>query len=200
MLLEARIPPSSKRALRYVIEKTARKYHLKSHQHHRVPHMTLYGPFTTNKNTKKPLISEIENVCCKYEPVYLYLDGFEAIEKPNANIIYFKPHSLNQLGKLRKELRDSLAQFVNSNQEWDRKNSLEWIFGDNYIYHVTLAYNLSDTKFRAMWREFENNDFNRYINLQRITLLSNKSRIIVEYDLKEKKLLTREEALRKKHW
>lgn len=200
MLIEARIPPSSKHALRSIIEGTTRKYHLTSHQYHRVPHLTLYGAFDIQKYNSRPLIVLLQEICCKYEPMRLTFNGFGAIQSHNQNVIYFNPRPLDQLRHIRREMRDSLAPLVDFTQKWDKARFLEAILGDNYTYHVSLAYNLPDTKFNTMWQEFQNKEFNRCINLQRITLLSNASRIIVEYDMKEKALLTRDEALQRKYW
>lgn len=200
MLIEARISPIDKRPLNKVVTAISKQYHLSIDQFHKVPHISLYGNFTCKPTEVRRVINVLSSICCNYDPIELNIDGFECIRKPNKNVIFFKPEYSPELEGLRRALRDELNQFAPSDKLWDYKKFLESIFGSGFVYHITVAYKLSDKKFGIIWSNLQNKEFKKRLNLQRITYLSNQAKIIVEYDLKYKRMLTREEALRYRNW
>jgi hypothetical protein len=70
-----------------------------------------------------------------------------------------------------------------------------------HAFHTTIAFKDINNKFNQVWRYLksrEEPDIDQH--LLRITVLDARSRIVCEYDLVLKKLLTRREALSKYWW
>lgn len=174
MLIEARISPKDKRSLNRIVMGIAKKYHLTPNQFHRVPHLTLYGSFKCKPKDIRRVINVLSSICCNFDPIELYIEGFDYIKRPNNNVIFFKPVRSAQLDKLeemRRLIRDELNKFVFNVNKWDQKRFLESIFGSRFIYHITVAYRLSDRKFKEIWSWIKNKEFSMKLNIQRITYL-----------------------------
>ena len=71
----------------------------------------------------------------------------------------------------------------------------------NFAFHTTIAFRDIDTKFKQIWsylKSTEEPNINQY--LLRIIVLGARGRIVCEYDLVLKRLLSRKEALSKYWW
>lgn len=201
MLIEARISPNDKRSLNHVVREISKQYHLTPNQFHKVPHISLYGSFNCKPNDIRRVIDVLSSNCRNFDPIELHIEGFESIKNPpNNNVIFFKPVHSARLEEMRLLLRNELNLFAPSVKQWDYKRLLESVFGSGFIYHIAVAYKLPDKKFENIWSWLQNKEFNKKLNIQRITFLSNQAKIISEYDLKYKRMLTRQEALHYRNW
>ena len=154
-----------------------------------VPHISLAGPFETRDIER--VIRDVESVAKKYNLVNFKLKGFGYFNKPNGNVIYADIEPSTELEELRWELAKRLMKYTEL-KEWDKKKSCS--------FHVTIAFKDIDRKFSDIWRYLNSKEvpnINQY--LLRITILRN-SKILYEYDLMFKRLLTRRAALSKRIW
>ena len=152
-----------------------------------VPHITLYGPFTT-RNEKK-MLSEVVNVAKKYTLVPFTVKGFNYFDNPINKVIYLDIEPSEELKQLRYELANRLRKVTVTKSSEDRKSR------DEFYFHATIAFKDIDGKFDQIWnylKKKEEPNINQY--LVRITILKGR-RILREYDLLQKRLLTRKESL-----
>ena len=216
MLIEIRIGPG-KRELKSTMSKVKQNCRIGGRKIHRVPHLTLYGTFNTRQKNIKKIIKCIESVGKKYSYLPFTIDGFGTINGERGKVVYFNIIPSNNLKKFRRELARKLLRLDIRGKPWDRIDM-------EFLFHITLAYGLTDREFKKIWSHLYNDEKSfltsilslfspkkykkrrdRYnINLQmnglRVTLLSNKSKIISEYDLVQKKTLSRRSALSRKEW
>lgn len=152
-----------------------------------VPHITMFGPFTTRNERK--MISEVANVAKKYTLVPFTVKGYNYFNNPSNKVIYLDVEPSEELKQLRYELSNSLRKITNTKSSQDRKSK------DNFYFHATIAFKDIDRKFDKIWRYLKKKE-EPYINqhLVRITILKGR-RILREYDLLQKRLLQRREAL-----
>lgn len=152
-----------------------------------VPHITMFGPFTTRNERK--MISEVANVAKKYTLVPFTVKGFNYFDNPSNKVIYLNIEPSEELKQLRYALSNRLRKITNSKSSQDRKSK------DNFYFHATIAFKDIDRKFDRIWRYLKNKEEpNINQHLVRITILKGR-RILREYDLLQKKILSRREAL-----
>ena len=146
------------------------------------PHVTLYGGFSTSN--EQEMLNRFTKICKKSDLISYQLDGFDHIEK---NVIHLNIKPSSELIQLRKELAKELNEICQG-KEWDDPNK-------EFIFHNTLAFRDIEAKFDDIWHYLQSlkiPKLDRY--LLRITLLKNR-RIFREYDLIQRQMLHRNEAL-----
>lgn len=163
-----------KRYLRSVIREIAQNFRVKGAIKERpVPHMTLYGPSTTNDIKK--VFSAIENVGGQYSLIPLTICGFNWRHGPHGKVIAANITASRGLRNLRLDLARELST-ISSPQPWDTEA--------NFWFHSTVAFKDIDKKFNRIWR-FVNArrkpSLEQY--LTRITVLNKKRKIMREYDI-----------------
>ncbi len=188
--IEFRLHGYSKSSAKKLIYSVAKKFKVKGVTNKKVvPHIALYGPGETGDIRK--VISAIEKIGHKYTMVPFRIKGFGFFNKPK-KVIYLDMDPSQPLEELRWELSQELRK-ISSCQPWDTER--------NYAFHATIAFRDIDNKFNQIWsfiKEKEKPDINQY--LLRITVIGARRRIVCEYDLILKRLLSREQALSKYWW
>ena len=148
------------------------------------PHITLYGSFNTND--EKKLISSFAKVCKKQDLIKFKLIGFGHIDD---RVVQLDVQPSEELNQFRLELVKELNPICKS-QEWDAK--------EDFIFHTTLAFKDIENKFTKIWKyleEIETPEIDQH--LLRVTLLK-RGKILKEYDLIQRKMMGRDEALSRK--
>lgn len=217
MLIEIRIGPG-KEKLRSSILNVQRQCRIPSSKVHRVPHITLYGPFMGDSSQIEKVRSIIKSVGDNYSFLPYLIDGFRWTNGTKGKVIYFNVVPSEEFQNFRKELNSRLIEVVPKTRPWDR--------GEDFLFHSTLAYKLADSEYRRSWpyvsgyRALESKSLiqriksflfgepqaytMRYFYLPlhalRVTFLNDQSRIICEYDFLQKRLLSRREALSGAEW
>jgi len=154
-----------------------------------VPHISLYGPGVTDDIRK--VVSVVERIGGRYSLVPFKVKGFGFFDK-GPKTIFLDISPSQELEDLRWDLSRELAK-VSTCQPRDRSR--------NHAFHATIAFRDIDSNFSQIWsyvKSREEPDINQC--LLRITVLSARRRIICEYDLVLRKLLSRTEALSKYWW
>ena len=211
MLIEIRIGPG-KRKLSASISNVQRECRIPLSKIHKVPHITLYGGFIADNSQIRKVKGVIEAIGRKYSYLPYCIDGFRWIQGDKGKVIYFNIIPSEEFKNVREELASKLLHVVPSTKSFDEE--------ENFIFHSTLAYKLTDTEFDRIWPYISNshtllqtmkriftkseNHTMHYFYLPmyalRITLLNNEAKIICEYDLMQKKLLPRQGALDAQEW
>lgn len=149
-----------------------------------VPHITLAGPLHTND--EKRLVKEIVDICKKYESVKFKISGFDNFEN---RVIYVNIKPSEELQSLRLEIAEQLYKFCELS-EFDTQSK--------FTFHATLVFKDIQRKFDRIWNYLQSwkiPEMNYHVI--RVTIIKNQ-RILAEYDLEQRKLLDRRQALDKK--
>jgi len=131
------------------------------------------------------------------------IDGVRCIKGEKGYVCFFNIVPSDDLKRFRKELAERLFSIAPDTKSYD--------FDEDFLFHATLAYKLSDSEYERISAYLTSNDDNSsedfvmpyfYLPMSalRITLLNNQARIICEYDLLQKRLLSRSDALNKREW
>jgi 2'-5' RNA ligase len=189
-LIEFRVRGYAKRYAKELIFDVGRKFRVRGMTHKNpVPHITLYGPFNTNN--EKKVISEIQNLCRKYDRIYFSFRGFNYFNNSTNKVIYLDITPSLELKRFREELALKLKPITSTKSKEDAKNK------ENFKFHSTIAFKDIDNKFSSIWSHIDNKKKpNIRQTLLRITILKN-GRILYEYDFLQKRLLNRRQALNK---
>ncbi|MFY9299878.1 MAG: 2'-5' RNA ligase family protein [Candidatus Nitrosotenuis sp.] len=182
-LIEFRFSGSAKRAIRELKNNISKNFRVSKKKI--VPHITLVGPIRIMD--EEILIDEVVDICKKYELVKFKLDGFDNFEN---RVIYVRINPSEELKKLRLELATRLGE-ISELSEFDNKS--------RFTFHATLVMNDIQKKFDQIWKYLQTWEVpktEQYV--VRITILTPKRRILAEYDLLQRKLLNRREALDRK--
>ncbi len=187
-LIEFRFHGYAKKHAKSLIHEVARKFRVRGVIKNRaVPHITLFGPFTTRHEEK--MVSEVVNVGREFSLVPFIVKGFNYFDKEH-KVIYIDIDPSTKLRELRRELAQRLSK-ISDSQQWDNK--------EQFQFHSTVAFRDIDRKFLKIWEYIkEKEEPNIKQHLLRITILKGK-RILYEYDLILKKLLNRRQAL-SRYW
>jgi len=185
-LVEFRLHGYAKEYAKEVIYSVTREFGVKRVK---VPHITLYGPGRTYDIKK--VISAVEKIGRKYKLVPFKIKGFSFFDKPS-KVIYLGINPSQELEELRWELSQALRE-VSTGKSKDSRRS--------FAFHTTIAFRDIDTKFNQIWSYLKSKEepkINQY--LLRITILGARGKIVCEYDLVLRRLLSRREALSRKIW
>jgi 2'-5' RNA ligase len=162
----------------------ARKFRVRGVTRNRaVPHITLFGPFTTRQ--EKKMVSEVVKVGREFSLVPFIVKGFDYFDKEH-KVIYLDIEPSAELKELRRELAKKLNK-ISDSQQWDDKKQFQ--------FHSTVAFRDIDRKFPKIWEYIKKKEEpNIKQHLLRITILKGSS-ILYEYDLVLQQLLNRRQAL-----
>jgi 2'-5' RNA ligase len=146
-----------------------------------VPHITLVGSFTTNK--EKKLIGAFNHICSTYPLMSFTVIGFNTFEDNRVMYLDIKPSP--ELDDFRWQLSKDLQNFCKlSPIDHNRK----------YYFHSTIATKLSSQKFSCVKKYIgrkDKPDFKHFV--VRATILKN-GKILREYDFLLRRPLTRRYA------
>lgn len=190
-LIEFRFHGYAKKYARSLIFDVAKKFRVRGVTRKRaVPHITLFGPFTTNNERR--MVSTVASIGQRYELVPFSVNGFSHFNNWANKVIYLKIDPSDKLEELRWELSKNLRQIVNTKSNFDCQKK--------YSFHSTIAFKDIDNKFSKISNYIKSKEEpNIKQHLLRITILKN-GKILYEYDLIQRKLLNRKEARSKFHW
>ncbi|MDO8633785.1 MAG: 2'-5' RNA ligase family protein [archaeon] len=176
--------------LKNLIYEISKKFRVKGiTRKHVVPHVTLFGPFSCNN--EKELILRFLKVCKSYDLPAYELEGFGNFDD---KVIHVNIAPSDELKSLRADLADSLIEICNSVQEYDHASK------DEYKFHSTLAFKDINGKFYKIMNYLDSRaPPHKKEYALRITLLK-KGKILREYDIMQRNLLRRDEALSKRGW
>jgi len=187
-LIEFRFHGYAKKYAKHLIHDVARKFKVEGVTRNRaVPHITLFGPFTTRHERK--MVSEVVNIGREFTLVPFIVRGFDYFNKEH-KVIYLDINPSVELKELRRDLAQRLSKISGSQPSDNQKQ---------FQFHSTVAFRDIDRKFLKIWEYIkEKEEPNIKQHLLRITILKGK-RILHEYDLILKKLLNRKQAL-SRYW
>ena len=189
-LIEFRMHGYAKEYAKDIVYSVAKKFRVRGVTRKRVvPHISLYGPGRTEDIRK--VISAVEKVGRKYTLVPFKIKGFGFFDR-SQKVIYFNIAPSGELDDLRWQLSQELTK-ISTCQSWDNRR--------NHSFHATIAFRDIDAKFNRIWSYLKSREEpNINQNLLRITVLGTGGRIVCEYDLVLKRILSRREALSKYWW
>lgn len=145
---------------------------------HKVPHITVIQPFTTNK--QKYLVSDFKRICSKYKNIQFTVDGFSVFP---FHVVFAKVKPSEELKKLQKELFKNLKSYCRFGQIYS-----------SYKPHTTIALRMGFIKFFRIWFYLLRKPRPVFTNhVMRVTLLKD-SKILYEYDIYNRKMLNRSQA------
>jgi len=201
MLIEIRIGPG-KQKIREWIARFCDRCRIPDTKIHRVPHISLYGSFSADNRQIEKVKSVLATIGRKYSYLPFTIDGLQCIEGEKGIVIFFNIIPSEELKQFRNELAWNLISIVPDTKPYD--------FDNNFLFHSTLAYKLSDSEYERISAYVNSVDpisddfimpyFYLPMSALRITFLNNQSHIISEYDLLQHRLLPRMEALSKSEW
>jgi 2'-5' RNA ligase len=152
-----------------------------------VPHITLFGPYDTNRGTEAK--NAVRDVCSQFDLVPFRLNGFGHFRN---DVIYVDVEPSPELRQLRRRLAANLRPISSECQPYD--------VSKYYRFHVTVAKNDIEREFDDIWSyvidEFDPSGEQYAL---RVTSLRGR-RIMHEYDLLQDRLLPRDEALSSGDW
>ncbi len=187
--VEFRFQGYAKRYAHNMIQEVARKFRVTGVTSKKVvPHITIFGPFTTHN--EKLLIKEFVKSLRDYELVPFKVKGFNSFDNPGNKVIYLDIEPSERMINLRRSLANNLLKVTRTKSPHDSKMK--------YYFHSTVAFKDIDDKFDsiiAYIKEQRQPEINQH--LLRVTLLKEK-KILYEYDLFQRRLLSRKEALNRK--
>jgi len=167
-------------------------------KHRPVPHISLFGPFGCKSINN--VINAIGEVGSEYSKLEYQVDGFDYFElkkkflfltsSTKKNVIFLKIIPSEELKDFRHSLAKKLLKITDSsNEDHDSK--------EKFRFHATIAMKDIDKKFDAIWEYLKNYEMKSEGVCYRITLLRT-GKIMYEYDLSSKRLLTRRQAIRRR--
>jgi calcineurin-like phosphoesterase family protein len=214
-LIELRIG-TAKWKLKEITRRIGHEYHVRTEK---VPHLTLYGPFSLKSNVhSKDLFQYLDSVLNNYSIIPFCIDGFEIKEGKRGWVLVYKIIPSDILRQLREEIIRSLPNITTPENDWDldikgywnhitvsnhlrqntAKNILERVQGHNRSVDKSLLEGFIEFLFGKKTVEEIHPPF---INQEilRVTVLKN-AMILGEYDLLTKNWLSRHEALNRFQW
>lgn len=183
-LIEFRFHGYAKKYAKHLIHEVAKKFRVKGVTRNRaVPHITLFGPFTTKQERK--VVSEVVDIGREFSLVPFIVKDFNYFDKEH-KVIYLDIDPSAELRELRRKLAQKLGK-ISDSRPWDDKKQFQ--------FHSTIAFRDIDRKFSRIWEYIKDKEEpNIKQHLLRITIIKGK-RILYEYDLILKKQLNRKQAL-----
>lgn len=199
-LVEIRLYGPAKKFTKDAIYTVSRRFRVRGNtQKNPVPHVSLYGPFSTNDLER--VILTVRKTCEKYafngsrnDLIMYKIAGFKTFQGAAGKVICLDIIASEKLNSLTTELADGLNQFCKG-QVWD-------IRGDK-LFHATIA-------FRDASLDWKHKEIMKYLSriraphveypVLRVTLIKPGRKILCEYDLIQKRLMNREQALDKENF
>ena len=135
-LIEFRFQGYAKRYAKNIIYEVARKFRVKGVTRKRaVPHISLFGPFTTKYERKA--VNEVARIGRKYGTVPFKVKGFDYFRENK--VIYLDIEPSKQLESLRWELSKSLLKICRTISSFDKDKK--------FYFHSTVAFKDISKKF-----------------------------------------------------
>ena len=186
-LIEFRFHGYAKRYAKKLIYDVSKKFRVRGVTKKKVvPHITMYGPFSTRNH--RMVATTIERVVKKYELVQFRVKDFNYFNNQQ-KVIYLEIEPSEELKNLRYEIAQELLKVTSSKSNQDRKRK------NDFKFHSTICFKDIDKKFPKIWKYLkEREEPNIHQFLLRITILRGR-KILYEYDLMQKRLLNRKQAL-----
>lgn len=178
--IEIRYFGKAKKNFKKLTDEIDNKFRLR--KGHKVPHITLIQPFTTNK--QRYLVSDFKRVCSKYNLMKFTVDGIGVFP---FFVVFAKVKPDNELIRFRNQLMKSIRSYC-------------YIRDINRPYkpHTTIALKMGLIKFFRIWFYLKHKPRIVFTNhIMRVTLLRDK-RILYEYDFISRRLLNRRQAKSRK--
>ena len=198
-LVEVRLRDNAENYYRSLIKEIGQRFSIrggtnaegfKGHPRNRAlpPHITLYGTAKTNDVNK--VINTIETIGSKYTLVPFSIRG-EFINLHD-RVICIMVNPSQQLDELRWELSKELNKFCVT-KPYDLERA--------FVFHIALSNEQNTEKLNRIVKYLKTKQARTFdLYLTRLTLLEDGSdKIVCEYDLVLKKLLSREQSL-DRHW
>jgi len=187
-LIEFRFHGYAKKYAKRVIFDVSKKFGVKGVTKKRVvPHITMYGPFTTSNY--RNIATRVESVAKNYDLVSFRVKGFNYFDNERNKVIYLDIEPSEELKNLRYDLSQELRKVSKTKSFEDKKSK------DDFYFHATVAFKDIDRKFDRIRKYIKSKEEpNIHQHLVRITILKGR-RILYEYDLMQKKMLNRNQAL-----
>ncbi len=188
-LVEIRTGGEVKHRLREIMYDIANRFNVRGAVEPRpVPHVTLYGPYDTNRGreVKQALIS----VLSEYDVVPYRIDGFDTFA--DKNVIYANVIPSQELRSLRRDVTRELRPLTYDARPWDSKYF--------YDFHITVAFKDVGSKFDDILdyvTERYEPRFDEYA--LRVTSLRRRN-MLWEYDLLQDEVLDSDEATSASTW
>ncbi|MEK6957523.1 MAG: 2'-5' RNA ligase family protein [archaeon] len=187
-LIELRLSGRTKTYLKELSYQIAEKFRVRGAVRKRVvPHVSLFGPFKSNH--ERELTLKFSSMCKRLDLVKYRLNGFDHFED---RVVHVHIDPSTELIEFRKELAKSLIPVCIETKQYD--------YVDDFKFHATLAFKDIEKKFDAIWDYLQTQETplkEEYV--LRITLLK-RGRILKEYDLIQRRMLSRKEALNRGVW
>lgn len=113
---------------------------------HRVPHMTLFGPFNLKTgHGARDVLDAVERSAGNLHELPFAIDGWDTKTTPNGRVIGFRVLPSAELQAFRRHLSARLCPMAITKNTWDCDRTGGW-------FHITLAYRLKDERqYRAVW-------------------------------------------------
>lgn len=186
--ISSRLYGDAREDVRRLVFRVARKFRVRGAVKERpVPHVTLY--YRSQTEDIGAVVSAVRQIGQKYTLIPFRINGFGHF---NHDVVYLNINPSAQLKKLRWELAQELMK-VSVPSEYDKQQ--------DFVFHTTIAFLDINKKFKKIWEhigQLRGPVYDRH--LVRIAILNNRRKILYEYDLILKKLLTRREALGRYWW
>lgn len=195
-LIEFRFRGYAKKYLKACIFEVAKKFRAKGViKKQVVPHITLFGPFTTTDERK--VTSAFLSVCKKYNLMTFKLKGFGNFDN---RVIFIDVIPSEELKEFRRDLAKEITGLRNFFIFRTVKTKGITDLEDHHTFHATIAFKDIENKFRSILAYLKNKHTPHIDQrLLRVTLLKN-GKILYEYDFLQGRLLNRREALNKMAW
>lgn len=185
-LIEFRLRGFAKKYSQELIKEIGKKFRVRGMKG-KVSHITLYGPFSTNN--EKRVVSEVLNLCRKYDRIYFSIKGVDYFDNSVNKTIYLDIIPSEKFKTFRFELASKLNKITSTESKEDSKNK------ENFKFHSTIAFKDINLKLVQILRYLKNRKHpNIRQTLLRLTILKN-NKILYEYDFLLKQLLNRRQAL-----
>lgn len=164
-----------------------------------VPHVLLFGPFQTN--SIPDVVRVISEIGSGYEAMYYQMNGYISVDKYSGTFLTLKKRKKalavkitpsEEVVKLRKEISNRLLDITKPANRRTEKS-------DEYKFYAKITQGEIDAKFGEIWDFLKTQPVSLPGMFYRITLLGY-NRIVYEYDLVQKRLLNRHQALSGRLW
>lgn len=181
-LIEIRFSGYAKDSIKELKDGISKNFHVTNRKI--IPHVSLVGPLSTNN--EKRLIRAVVDIAKNYKLIKLNLDRVGHFED---RVIFVKIIPSEELEQLRVDLVDELDEFCDLSP-FDKEKPFK--------YHATLVLHDIHHKFNKIWdyvQTWEIPKIEQYV--LRITILTERRKILKEYDLILGKTLDRIQSLDK---
>ncbi|MDG6907956.1 MAG: hypothetical protein JRN20_19480 [Nitrososphaerota archaeon] len=210
MFIELRIGPGDFR-FRSVLNAVASNDLVRHGKVAKIPKLCLYEDAGVPEDEWPQLRKLVERVCNGHSTLPYVVDDYESkTTSTEGRVVAFRILPSIDLLSFRRELVESLGKEFASVKRWDQENKDPW-------FHITIGRNLSDADYGRLWEFLRNERVKIRRPLQqplhvkkarpyhllealRVTIFDQEGAIDLEYDLVQRKALTREQALDWREW